>query len=384
MRSFFRLIAAVIISTCPIGALADQGVTDTSVTFAQIASLDGPASALGQGMRQGILAAFAEANGTGGVHGRRLQLVSMDDGYEPGRSVAHLREVIDSNDYIGLIGLVGTPTTKATQPIARAAGLPSIGPLTGAAFLRDETNGNVLNVRASYSAETEEWIRHLVDVKGYKKIAILYQNDDFGRIGLQGVRDALNARDLELVAEGSYTRNTTAVKTALLSIRKAEPDAVVTVGPYRPIAEFIKLGAKLSFKPDYVGISFVGAQALAAELGGLREGVIVSQVVPLPWDTSLPVVASYQAALTELGGDLKPGFVSLEGYFAGRLAIEALQSAGKNLTRQALMAAMSNLRTVELGGAAMRFGEGDNQGMDQVFLTQITASGSFDQVSATQ
>lgn len=360
---------------------ASQGVDDANVRFAQIAALEGPAAALGDGMRQGINAAFEEANSNGGVHGRMISLESMDDGYEPDRSVEHIRSVISSDNYIGLIGPVGTPTSKAMQPIATDAELPFIGPFTGAGFLRDAALSNVLNVRATYAAETEAWIAQLVDKQGLKNVAILYQDDGFGRVGLAGVTEALARRDMTLVAEGTYTRNTVAVKSALLEIRKSKPEAVVMVGAYKPIAEFVRLSHKLKFKPEFATISFVGSKALAADLGVTGEGVIISQVVPNPWDNSIPVVAKYQEALKAVDADAEPGFVSLEGYIVGRLAIEALNKVGEDLTRENLMAALSNLGVVDMGGAQLAFGPNDNQGMDEVFLTRITADGGFEPVN---
>lgn len=380
MKLAYTLLIPLILGGASVPAVASEGVLPDSIRFAQVAALAGPAGALGSGMREGIVAAFEEANRNGGIYGRSLSLESRDDGYEPDRSVAHVNDVINGNDFLGLIGPVGTPTSKATQPVASAAHMPFIGPFTGAGFLRDASHGNIFNVRATYAAETEAWIHQLVDVQGMKNIALLYQDDGFGRVGLSGVTAALERRGMTLIAEGTYTRNTIAVKSALLGIRKAKPDAVVMVGAYKPIAEFIRLSRKLKFNPTFVNISFVGSKALAAELGKDGEGVIISQVVPFPWDTSLPVVAAYQAAITAVNSDAEPGFVSLEGYLVGRLAIEALEAAGADLTREGFLTALNALRSVDFGGAAMEFGMGDNQGMDDVFLTRITSDGGFEPV----
>jgi len=374
------MLAAAAALAFPLIASAEQGVTGDSVTFAQVAAFDGPAAALGTGMRLGITAAFEEANAAGGVHGRMLKLDSMDDGYEPDRSAALVKTVIEGNGHIGLIGAVGTPTSSATQPIATEANVPFIGPFTGAGFLRDASHGNIYNVRASYFAETEAWIEYLVDQQGMKSIAILYQDDGFGRVGLNGVTAALEKRGMSLAAEGTYTRNTTAVKKALLAIRKAKPDAVVMVGAYKPVAEFIKLARKMKLDSEFVNISFVGSDALAQELGEHGEGVIISQVVPFPWDMSIPVVAQYTGALKAVDAAAKPGFVSLEGYIVGRLAIAGLEAAGKELTRDSYLAALAGLSTVDLGGVSMVFGADDNQGMDDVFLTRITADGQFEPI----
>ncbi|QJF52106.1 ABC transporter substrate-binding protein [Roseobacter ponti] len=367
--------AAALVVAGPLAA--GQGVTDDTINLAQVAAMDGPAGALGTGMRQGMMAAFEEANRAGGINGRMISLTSIDDGYEPDRSITETRSVIGSGNYLALVGPVGTPTTKATQPIATEAGMPMIAPFTGAGFLRAPELSNVVNVRATYDAETQAWIDHLVDVEGLTDIAILYQDDGFGRVGLSGVTKALEARGMSLVAEGSYTRNTVAVKSALLEIRKAKPQAVVMVGAYKPLAEFVKLSRKMKMDVTFVTISFVGSKALAAELGADGDGVIISQVVPQPWDSNLPVVAEYQAALTALDGTAEPGFVSLEGYVAGRLTVEGLRKAGRDLTRESFMAAMSSLGTVDMGGMVMTFGPGDNQGSDDVFLTRIEADGSF-------
>nr|WP_254695487.1 ABC transporter substrate-binding protein [Oceanicola sp. D3] len=359
---------------------AKDGVEPDAVHFAQVAAMEGPAAALGQGMRDGIAAAFEEANRAGGVHGRKVTLDSRDDGYEPDRSVAHVLDVIEGAAHIGLIGAVGTPTALATQPEATAAQVPYIGPFTGAGFLRAPELTNVVNVRATYAAETEAWIAYLVDEQGMKNIAILYQDDGFGRVGLKGVTAALEKRGMSLAATGTYTRNTVAVKTALLDIRKAKPDAVVMVGAYKPIAEFIKLSKKLKFEPTFVNISFVGSEALARELGEAGEGVIISQVVPFPWDESLPIVAEYQAAMAAANPEAEPGFVTLEGYLTGRVALRALQAAGKDVTRESYLAALAGLGSFDLGGLGFDFGEGDNQGLDTVFLTRITGDGGFETV----
>jgi branched-chain amino acid transport system substrate-binding protein len=364
--------AAMLTFACSLPAAAEDGVTPDAIMFGQAAVLEGPASALGIGMRAGIGAAFDEANKKGGVHGRQLKLISVDDGYEPDKSIAATKKLIEEDKVFALVGPVGTPTSAAAQPIATAAKVPFIGAFTGAGFLRNPKLENVINVRASYDAETEAWVRHLTDDLKIKKIAIFYQDDAFGRAGLSGFKKAMDKRGMEIAAEGTFERNTVAVKSALLTLKRAEPEAVVMVGPYKPCAEFIKLARKLGFDPVFVNISFVGASALAKELGPDGKGVVVTQVVPFPWDTSLKVVADYQAAIKGA-----PDFVSLEGYLVGRLAIAALEKIGREPTRDGLIKAIKDTGTFDIGGLAMTFGPSKNQGLDQVFLTVIQADGSF-------
>ena len=357
-------------------AHAELGVFEDRIVFGESAAFDGPAAALGLGMRDGILAAFKEANGAGGVDGRRLELVSYDDGYEPEKAIANTKRLIE-NGVFALVGEVGTPTSNAVQPIATEAGVPFIGPFTGAAFLRDPSLGNVINIRGSYDQETEAWIKHLTTDIGVSRIAILYQDDTFGRAGYSGVRKAMEKRGMKLVAEGTYERNTTAVKMALLAIRKADPEAVVMVGVYKPCAEFIKLARRLKLNSVFVNISFVGANAFAKELGEDGKGVVVTQVVPFPGDTSLPLVARYQEALKAANPDAQIGFVSLEGYMVGRLVIEALEKVKGPVTRAGLLSTIKEVGTFDLGGITLSYGPNNNQGMDRIFLTMIQADGSF-------
>lgn len=375
------LACASTASLLPARSFADPGVMADKIILGQAAVFEGPASALGLGMRDGLTAAFAEANAKGGVAGRKIELLTQDDGYEPGKSIEATKALI-AKDVFALVGPVGTPTSMAAHPIAKEAGLPFIGAFTGAEGLRDPYLPHVVNVRASYFQETEVWIERLVKDKGFSKIAIFYQDDAFGRAGLAGVKKAMDARKMSLVAEGTFERNTVAVRSALLEIRKASPEAVVMVGPYKPCAEFIKLCQQVKFAPVFMNISFVGSDALAAELGEAGAGVYVTQVVPLPTDASIPVVKAYQAALAASDAkDKKPGFVSLEGYLVGRTVLAALEKAGKDPTRTAFMAALTN-GSYDFGGFKMTFGPNDNRGSDDVYLTVIGSDGSFKSVSS--
>ena len=319
------IVGAAVLNLYSAPLRAEDGVSKDKILFGQVAALNGPAQALGQGMREGLLAAFEEANRTGGIKGRKLELQSIDDSYEPEKTIVATNKAIHEDRVFALVGAVGTPTSKAGQPIATAAKVPFIGPFTGAEFLRNPFNRYVVNVRSSYFQETEAWIEHLTTDLGITRIAILYQDDAFGLAGLAGVKKAMAKRNLALVAEGTFKRNTTAVKSALLEIMKGQPQAVVTVGPYKPIATFIKLARQLKVDAAFVAISFVGSDSLAQELGNQGAGVVISQVVPFPADRALPVVVAYQAALAAVSPKSKPGFVAggISGWSAGRRSPQA-------------------------------------------------------------
>ena len=375
-RNCLCILTVVLLCISNLPALAEDGVSKDKILFGQVAALSGPAQALGQGMREGILAAFDEANRAGGINGRKLELKSVDDGYEPEKTIEATKKIIGEDKVFALVGAVGTPTSKAGQPIATAAKVPFIGPFTGAEFLRNPYNRYVVNIRSSYFQETEAWIEHLTKDLGITKIAILYQDDAFGLAGLEGVNMAMAKRNMSLVASGTFKRNTTAVKSALLDIVKGNPQAIVTVGPYKPIAEFIKLAHQLKFDAAFVAISFVGSDSLAEELGNQGAGVIISQVVPFPSDKSLPVVSSYSAALAAKSPNAKPGFVSLEGYLVGRVVVEALKRVPGEPTREALLDAMAKA-PFDLGGVTLSFGPSNNQGSNRVYFTILQSDGSF-------
>ena len=375
-RSWLCLLGAAFVCCLNTYGRAEDGVSKDSILFGQVAALNGPAQALGQGMREGILAAFEEANRAGGINGRKLELKSIDDGYEPEKTIEATNKAIKEDKVFALVGAVGTPTSRAGQPIATAAKVPFIGPFTGAEFLRNPFNRYVVNIRASYFQETEAWVEHLTNDLGVTRIAILYQDDAFGLSGLAGVKKAMEKRNLSLVAEGTFKRNTIAIKSALLEIMKSQPQAVVTVGPYKPIATFIKLARQLKVDATFVAISFVGSDSLAQELGSEGAGVVVSQVVPFPGDKSLPVVASYHSALAAVNEKSKPGFVSLEGYLAGRLVVEAIRRIPGEPTRDAFLDAIER-EPFDLGGMKLTFSATQNQGSNQVYFTVLQSDGFF-------
>ena len=358
----------------------DQGVFDDRVLFGQSAAFSGPAQNLGSEMRLGIQAAFHEANEAGGVHGRRLELESLDDGYESDAAFSNTQQLLYEQKVFALIGAVGTPTSRSAFLSANAAGAPFLAPFTGAEFLRDPELDNILNLRASYYQETEEMVERLTEDLGFSRIAVFYQNDSFGQAGLAGTIQALQSRGLEPVGSGYYERNTGATTAAVFHIVDADPEAVIMVGAYVPVAKTIQ-AVREQIDPVFMAISFVGSRALSDELGPDGAGVYVTQVVPSPDDASTAVVDKYQAALAAYDPEATPGFVSLEGYLAGRLAIEGLKGCGRELTRDCFLNAIRSKQSVDIDGFPLQYGPEDNQGSDAVFVTVLGADGQYRQVN---
>lgn len=359
------------------------GVSETAVTFGQSAAFSGAASSLGSNMRLGIEAAFHEVNEGGGVNGRLLRLNSLDDAYAPEKAVINTIQLIEELDVFALIGGIGTPTSRSAVPVAQDAGVPYIAPLTGAEFLRESSLENVLNLRSSYFQETEEMVERLTSDLGITRISILYQDDSFGRAGLQGVINATEKRNIELASIGLYQRLTTAVKAALLDIRRGDPQAVIIIGSYEPAAELILWTRHLGMDPVFMAVSFVGSNALAESLGPQGKNVFVTQVVPFPTDDQLPITSQYLQALERLprSANPTPGFVSFEGYLAGRVAIEGLKRCGDDITRDCFLRSLRDGESIDLGGFTVQFAEGDNQGSDSVFMTRIDENGEFQPVT---
>ena len=374
---------------------AEPGVTSDKIVFGQSAAFTGPTQSLGWNMRSGIQAAFEEVNRQGGVNGRMLELIFRDDRYEPELTLTNTTALIEDDKVFALIGEVGTPTSRAAIPIAAAAEVPFIAPFTGAyGFLRDGAYPNVINLRASYNDETEEMIERLTEDLDISRIAVLYQDDSFGRAGLDGVVMALERRDMAVVGTGIYARNTTAVKAALLDIRESNPQAIIVIGTPAPVATLVKWTRLIETgdeKALVMTTSFAGSNALPEQLGSGGSGVFVTQVVPAPTHSSIPVVAEYRQALDSLPMDPnvavarpEPDPVSLEGYLAGRLAIEALRRCGDDVTRRCFMDAIINGDPIDIGGFRLEYGDGDNQGSDAIFIAAIDEYGHYYSIKSLQ
>lgn len=355
-----------------VNAFAENGVSPNEIILGQSAAITGPAEQLGNGMKAGLTACFESVNAQGGINGRKIKLTTLDDGYEPERAIANTLSLVEKDKVFLLIGEVGTPTANAVLPIVEKEKIPFFGAFTGAESLRTPFQKQVINIRGSYYQEMEKLAVYLTEKKKLKNIACLYQNDGYGTAGLTGIENALKKKNMSLSAKGSYERNTTAIKSALMEIKRAEPEAVVMVGAYKPCAEFIKLAKKVGMKETvYCNISFVGTDALCRELGAEGEGVIISQVVRFPWDESVPLVKEYQAEMKKYQPNWPVGFVSLEGFMAGKMFCAAIKEVKGDLTRASFIDAIEKTGSFDMGGVTLTFSPEDHQGLDEIHLTVI-------------
>jgi branched-chain amino acid transport system substrate-binding protein len=370
-----RALGALAMLAACFGAAADPGVSANRILLGQAAVFSGPAAQLGIQMRNGIKAYLDYVNAHGGVYGRKLDLVTEDDRYEPAVAPAASRKLIEEHKVFALLGYVGTPTGVAHLPVVTQAKVPLVGMFTGAEALRTPLNRYVFHVRASYYDETEKIVEQVVSTGG-KKISVFYQNDAYGEAGRKGTDIALTKRGMKIFSSGTVERNTLKVEEAVKTINSTEPDAIVMVGAYAACAEFIKQMRKAGSGATFYNVSFVGSKALADALGAEGSGVAVSQVVPFPWGSAVPVVKEYQE-LARKAGFPDYNFSAMEGFLTAKVMVEGLRRAGKNPTREGLVDALEQMHDVDLGGFYVSYSPNNHAGSRFVDLTIIGRNGKF-------
>lgn len=357
-------------ATIALPAWADS----SRIVIGQSAALSGPAAALGTQFRLGAMLYFDRLNAKGGISGRAIDLRTLDDGYEPERCAENTRKLIEGGA-IALFGYIGTPTSLAALPLAIQAKVPLVAPFTGAEALRAPFNRHVFHVRASYFDETAEVVKQSTAI-GIRRIGVLYQNDSYGKAGLEGVTRALKPLGLAPTGLGTVERNTVDVDAALKSILAANPEAIVQVGAYKSCAAFVRAARKAGFGGFFYNLSFVGTQALVDELKRDAHGVVVSQVMPFPFTPASPLTSDYLAAgKAAYGDEFKPNYSSMEGYVAARTLAEGLRRGGNGRSGEALIGGLESLRDFNLGGFFVDFSPAHHTGSKHVELTILTGDG---------
>jgi ABC-type branched-subunit amino acid transport system substrate-binding protein len=361
----------------PVGA-SEPGVSDTRIVLGQSAPFSGPSAQLGIQYNLGAQVYFDALNAVGGVHGRRIQLVTADDRYEPDLAAANTTRLIDDEHVFALFGYVGTPTSNAALPIFTREHVPFFAPFTGAESLRDPVNRYVFNVRASYFDETEHLVDQLANLS-ITRIAVFYQNDAYGQAGLAGVTRAMKKRNLEIVATATVQRNSTDVAAAVRTLMAAQPAVIIEISAYPSCAALIRAMHAQGYTGQFDNVSFVGSLALADVLKDEGPGVVISQVVPFPWGISEPILREYQRAMDAAGKKDKIDYSSLEGYIAARAFAEGLRRAGTNLTRESLISALETITpsNYDGGGFDVNFSPRSHSGSKFVELTMILPNRKF-------
>ena len=373
--AFCGVLSALALAFPQAAPAAEHGVTNDTIVLGQSVALSGAAAQLGIQMRNGLKAYFDHVNEKGGVNGRKIELITLDDQYEPKVTVPNTKKLIEEHKVFALVGYVGTPTSVPAVPVFTEAKVPFIGPFTGAEALRVPFNRYIFHVRASYYDETEKIVEQIVSTGG-KSIAVFYQDDAYGQAGLKGTEIAMTKRNLKISSMGTVERNTIKVENAVKTINGAKPDAVVMISAYKSCAEFIRQMKKANSAAQFYNVSFVGSKALSDDLGKDGVGVGISQVVPFPWGTSLPVVKEYQQ-LSAKAGNKDYNFSAIEGFLVAKVVVEALRRTGRDLTREKFIDAMEKMQNVDVGGFFVSYSPTNHAGSKFVDLTIIARDGKF-------
>lgn len=342
------------------------------------AALSGTAAALGEDMRHGIVSAFDRANRSGGIKGRKLELVVLDDGYDPVRAIKNTIELADSRGVLGMIGNVGTPTAVAVLPVVSDRKLLLFGAYTGAPVLRrSKPDPTVINFRVGYRQETSEIVRALIELGKLApaEIALMTQNDSYGDAVFDGAAAELEKHGLvrQDVSHVRYERNTEAVENAVADLLQAPPAprAVIMAGTPAPCAKFMRLARENGLKPIFIAISFTSSSALTKILGADAENLISTQVVP-SFDSELPLVRDYRQDYAASAPGMAPSFVSLEGYVVGRILSRALESHAGEITRSSVVEALLSLGRFDIGlGAELELSGRSRQASGRIWPSII-------------
>jgi ABC-type branched-subunit amino acid transport system substrate-binding protein len=364
----------LLVSALAVGAANAQqvpGVTAKTIVIGQSTPLTGSNAELGNDIRNGALAYLQKVNDAGGVHGRRIELVTLDDGNTVPRAEANTKKLVEEQGVFALFGYPSATLSRPALPFVEKHKVPFLSPFTGADPMR-VFNKHVYNMRASYADELEKIVEHYQSL-GVKRFSIVYYDDVVGKENLSAVDRALKARGLTAVSHAAFKdRAKPDIAAGVKEVAAGQPDVVILTTLYKATSDFIKLARQQGMGASMVSNSFPGASPLAKELGGKDgSGVIVATVVPPPSKRSLPIVQEYQAAIEKQLGKKELSFTSMESFIAAKVMVEALRKAGPKPTREGFMRELDNMKAYDVGGYVVGFGPNNHNGSSFVELTVI-------------
>ena len=378
MKTKMKRLAALLLAAGvghALPAQAENGVKAGEILIGQSASLTGGAAEVGQQVRDGALAYFELLNRKGGVHGRKIRLITLDDGGQTQRGEENTIRLINEAKVFLLFGYTGRNTSEAALPIIDKADVPFFGAATGGETIHGKFNKNVINVRASYKMETEAMVNFLVTI-GQKNIGMIYHTDDTTKSNLKMTEDALAKHGLKVIGSSAVDRNSSDVKSAVSALAPLNPEAVICNAAVKPLSEFVREMRKAGANTQFLSVSFVGSPIVKA-LGPEASGVIMSQVVPLPSKKSIPIVAEFHAALAATGSQAAVSFNALEGFITAKVFGEALRRTGGEVTRAKFIRAVESITELDLGGYFVGYSPANHNGSKFVDITVINKNGRF-------
>ena len=349
------------------------------LVIGQVAPLSGVLASTGAQMVVGGRICFAHVNATGGIHGRRIEHVVVDDGYKVQDTVRLTRELLARPEVLALFGFAGTANIGQllTDRVLEQGGAALVAPYTGGEVLRTPFNPWIFHVRAGYADETEHMVQQATTL-GLRRIAVMYQDDGFGQAGLEGVRKALARRNLDLAVAAGYERNTDRVEEAARRIKDSDAQAVIMISVNKPTAAFVRRYRELGGGAQMYNISVVDPAEIV-RLAGLRNahGLGISQVVPYPYTPRLAAVREYQELLKRYAPDQEVNYTSFEEFLGAKVLVEGLRRAGPNPTRARIIEALESLSRLDLGGVTIGYSPTNRVGSRYVEVTVIGSSGKL-------
>lgn len=377
LQSVFKTFGAAFVAMSMAGspACAQSGVAGDEILFGKTSSLTGALAEIGVDATTATKAYFDYINARGGVHGRKLRLLTLDDSYSTEKGVANARQLIEKEKAFALLNMAGTPTNQKLLPIIAETGIPSIGPYTGSEIVRTPHNRLIFNIRAGYADELEKTVEHL-GIRGINKIAVVYQNNAFGKEGLGGIERAVTRLNTKVHASTTLEVNGANADQAAQTLAESKPQAIVMITTGKSTADFIKAYNKIATGMQFFTLSMMGTQSSVNTLGKDGIGVVVSQVVPFPFSGTSGIVREYQRVMTEMGVK-NWSFASMEGFITAKVVVEGLRRAGKNLTREGFITALESIGRWDMDGYLINFSKDNHNGSRYVDLTVISRDGRF-------
>lgn len=371
----FRTLAAVATSAVFSLPAAAQGVTGDEILLGQTTALSGPLAELGMEATAGAKAYFDYVNAQGGIHGRRIRLISLDDGYNPQKAVMNVKQLIEKDQVLSLFGVLGTPANVAIMPLIQQTGVINFGPASGSNLVRQPFNRLVFHVIPSYTDELAKIVDHLM-VRGITKIGVVYLNNPFGKEGLIALEQIMATHNLKLAGTASIEDNGADAEKAVTTLRQVAPQAIVMVTAGKASFDFIKTYNQRAVGMQYFALSVMASQTAIKALGKDGVGVVVSQTSPFPFSATNKVVQEYQHVMKKM--DVKNwSFASMGGFISAKVMVDGLRHAGRNLSRERLIEALESMGKTDYDGFVINYGKASHLGHRYVELTVISKDGRF-------
>jgi len=379
MKSLLSLGIKALLAAAVAASPGARAAPAADIVVGQVAPLSGVLATTGQQMVLGGRIWFEHVNAKGGVNGQKIRVLVADDAYKVDETVRLTREMLARPEVVALYGFAGTANVGKLlgDGVLEEGGAALVAPYTGGETLRAPFNSWIFHVRAGYADEAEHMVQQVTTL-GMTRVAVMYQDDGFGKAGLVGVEAALAKRGLKLTAAAGYERNTDKVEEAVAKIRAADPQAIIMISINKPTAAFLKRYRESGGGAQMYNISVVDPAELV-KLAGLKNahGLGISQVVPYPYMPNLPVIREYQELLKKHAPGEPVNYTSFEQFLGAKVLVEALRRAGPNPTRAKVLKALEGLGSYDLGGVTVNYSPDNRVGSRYVEVTVIGSTGKL-------